>query len=142
MFVCSPFTFLISLLNFCPCSSTVIFIMNLLVPVYSPFINLRSLSIPPHVFLMSFWLALNLPSFEFIHNVISRRRRSVTENENYKSEINVFRSNIQTDSVTRWIFFEGLNILICTFCVCADGFQCPSKAFHCPKQLLTFDLLL
>jgi hypothetical protein len=48
VFVCSPFTILISLFNFCPCSSTVIFIMNLLVPVCSPFINLRSFSIPPH----------------------------------------------------------------------------------------------
>jgi hypothetical protein len=28
------------------------------------------------------------------------------------------------NSVTRWIIlFEGLNILISTFCVCADGFQ-------------------
>ncbi len=27
-------------------------------------------------------------------SLISRRRRSVTENENYKSEINVFRSNV------------------------------------------------
>jgi hypothetical protein len=26
-------------------------------------------------------------------------------------------------SVTRWIFFEDVNILIITFCVCADGFQ-------------------
>ncbi len=40
-----------------------------------------------------FWLAVNLSSLEFIHNVISRRRRFVAENENYKSEINVFRSN-------------------------------------------------
>ncbi len=28
------------------------------------------------------------------------------------------------------IFFESLNILIHTFCVCAEGFQDPSKAFH------------
>ncbi len=27
-------------------------------------------------------------------------------------------------------FFEGLNILISTFCVCGDGFQGLSKAFH------------
>jgi hypothetical protein len=40
------------------------------------------------------------------------------------------------------IFFEGLNILISTFCVCADGFQGLSKAFHYPIQLLTFYLLL
>ncbi len=39
-------------------------------------------------------------------------------------------------------FFEGLNILISTFCVCADRFQGLSKAFHCPIQLLTFYLLL
>jgi hypothetical protein len=29
------------------------------------------------------------------------------------------------------IFFEGLNILISTFCVYADGFQGISKAFQC-----------
>jgi hypothetical protein len=41
------------------------------------------------------------------------------------------------------IFFEGLNILISTFCVYADGFQDLSKAFHYPIQLLlTFYLLL
>jgi hypothetical protein len=39
-------------------------------------------------------------------------------------------------------FFEGLNILISTFCVCADGFQGLSKTFHCPIQLLTFYVLL
>ncbi len=36
------------------------------------------------------------------------------------------------------IFLKGLNILISTFCVCADSFQ----AFHYPIQLLTFYLLL
>jgi hypothetical protein len=35
-------------------------------------------------------------------------------------------------------FFEGLNILISTFCVCAEGFQDLSNAFHYPLQLLTF----
>jgi hypothetical protein len=35
-------------------------------------------------------------------------------------------------------FFEGLNILISTFCVCADGFQGLSKAFHYLTQILTF----
>jgi hypothetical protein len=40
------------------------------------------------------------------------------------------------------IYFEALNILISTFCVCADGFQGLSKAFHYPVQLLTFYLLL
>ncbi len=39
-------------------------------------------------------------------------------------------------------FFEGLNILISTFCVCADCFQGLSKAFHYAIQLLTFYLLL
>jgi hypothetical protein len=29
-------------------------------------------------------------------------------------------------------FFEGLNILINTLCVCDDCFQGLSKAFHCP----------
>jgi hypothetical protein len=46
---------------------------------------------------------------------------------------------LKRDSVTRWIFFlEGLSILIRTFCVCADGFQVLSKAFHYPVQLLAF----
>jgi hypothetical protein len=35
-------------------------------------------------------------------------------------------------------FFEGLNILISTFCVCADSFQGILKASHYPIQLLTF----
>jgi hypothetical protein len=38
------------------------------------------------------------------------------------------------------IFFEGLNILIGTFCVCSDGFVL-IKAFHYTIQLLTFYLL-
>jgi hypothetical protein len=44
----------------------------------------------------------------------------------------------------RWIllYFKGLNILISTFCVCADGLLGISKAFHYPIQLLTFYLLL
>jgi hypothetical protein len=37
---------------------------------------------------------------------------------------------------------EGLNILISIFCVCADGFQGLSKAFHYPKQLLFASLKL
>ena len=36
------------------------------------------------------------------------------------------------------IVFEVLNILTSTFCVCADGFQCLSKAFHYPKQFINF----
>jgi hypothetical protein len=40
------------------------------------------------------------------------------------------------------IVFEGLYILIITFCVCADGFQGLSKAFHYPLQFSTFYLLL
>jgi hypothetical protein len=40
------------------------------------------------------------------------------------------------------IFFKGLNILVSTFCVSADGFQGLSKVFHYPKQLLTFYYLL
>jgi hypothetical protein len=35
------------------------------------------------------------------------------------------------------VLVKGLSILISTFCVCADGFQGLSKAFHCPIQLLT-----
>ncbi len=38
-------------------------------------------------------------------------------------------------------FFEGLNKWISTVCICADGFQSLSKAFHYPIQLLTFYLL-
>jgi len=36
------------------------------------------------------------------------------------------------------ILFESLNILICTFCACAYGFQRLSKAYQFPEQLLTF----
>ncbi len=39
-------------------------------------------------------------------------------------------------------FLESLNILIITFCVCADGFKGLSKALHFSLQLLTFYLLL
>jgi hypothetical protein len=39
-------------------------------------------------------------------------------------------------------FFEGPNILISTFCECADGFQGLPKAFHYPIEFLTFYLLL
>jgi hypothetical protein len=50
------------------------------------------------------------------------------------------------DSKGQWhekdIIFEGLNILISTFSVCADGFQGLSKAFHYHVQLLTLYLLL
>jgi hypothetical protein len=35
-------------------------------------------------------------------------------------------------------FFEGLNILVSPFCICADSFQGLSEAFHFPIQLLTF----
>ncbi len=41
-----------------------------------------------------------------------------------------------------YIFFEGLNIFIGNFCVCADGFHDLSKAFHYPIHVLTFYLLL
>ncbi len=40
------------------------------------------------------------------------------------------------------ICFEGLNILISAFCLCADGFQGLSKDFYYLIQLLTFYLLL
>ncbi len=39
-------------------------------------------------------------------------------------------------------FFECLNILISSCCVCAEGFQSLTKAFHYSTQLLTFYLLL
>jgi hypothetical protein len=41
-----------------------------------------------------------------------------------------------------FVKFRSTNILICTFCECADGFQDLSKAFYYPIQLLTFNLLL
>jgi hypothetical protein len=43
---------------------------------------------------------------------------------------------LSRDSVTSWnIFcFVGLNILISTFFVCAEGFQALSKVFHYPIQ--------
>jgi hypothetical protein len=34
--------------------------------------------------------------------------------------------------------FEGQNNLISTFCVCADGFQGISKAFHYPELFICF----
>jgi hypothetical protein len=43
-------------------------------------------------------------------------------------------------------FFKGqcheTDILISAFCVCADCFQGLTKAFHYPKHLLTYYLLL
>jgi hypothetical protein len=44
-----------------------------------------------------------------------------------KEQAAKLRFACQRDSVTRWLFFEGLNILISTFCLCADSFQSPSK---------------
>ncbi len=35
-------------------------------------------------------------------------------------------------------FFEGLNILISTFCVCADGFQSLSNSFSLPDTIINF----
>ncbi len=40
------------------------------------------------------------------------------------------------------IFFDSLNVLNSTFCLCKDGFQGLLKANHCHTQLLTFYLLL
>ncbi len=40
------------------------------------------------------------------------------------------------------IVWRSKNTLISAFCVCANGFQDLSKAFHYPIQLLTFYLLL
>ncbi len=40
------------------------------------------------------------------------------------------------------IFFWRSKHFISTFCVCTDGFQGISKAFHNPVQFLTFYLLL
>ncbi len=54
------------------------------------------------------------------------------------STLLVFKGTVSRDGY----FFEGLNILISTFCVCADSFQGFSKAVHYLIQLLTFYLLL
>jgi hypothetical protein len=48
--------------------------------------------------------------------------------ERYVILISSKNNYILRDSVKGWIFFEGLNILISTFCVCADGLGL-SKAF-------------
>jgi hypothetical protein len=50
----------------------------------------------------------------------------------------VFKWTVSRDEY----FVEGLNVLISTLSVCADGFQCLSKAFHYPIQILTFYLPL
>jgi hypothetical protein len=47
---------------------------------------------------------------------------------------NKFRGTVSRNGY----IFEGLNILMSTFCVCADGIQGLLKAFHYPVQLLTF----
>ncbi len=65
-----------------------------------------------------------------------RKLRAVTHDEIFKGIVS---------RVTTWIFcFEGLNILVSTFCICADCFQYLSKAFHYgyPIKLPTFYLLL
>ncbi len=48
----------------------------------------------------------------------------------------LYQSNVKGTGPRDGYFFESLNILISTFCVCADGFQGLSKAFHYPVQLL------
>jgi hypothetical protein len=46
-------------------------------------------------------------------------------------------------AVSRDVYcFEVLNILNSTFCVCADGFQGLSNAFHYPMQVLSSYLIL
>jgi hypothetical protein len=43
------------------------------------------------------------------------------------------------DSVTSWIFiYFCLNILIITFCVCADGFSRSLKSFSLPYIISNF----
>jgi hypothetical protein len=41
-------------------------------------------------------------------------------------------------TVSRDGFLEGLKILISTFCLCADGFQSLSEAFHFPYTITNF----
>ena len=48
----------------------------------------------------------------------------------------LYQSNVKGTVSRDGYFFEGLSILISTFCVCADGFQGLSKAFHYPIELL------
>ncbi len=54
----------------------------------------------------------------------------------------VFTKHFLRDSVKSWIFFEGLNIVISTFCVCIDGFQGLSNVLHYRTKLSTFYLLI
>ncbi len=56
----------------------------------------------------------------------------------YKNCFSRFKGTVSRDGY----FFEGPNIWISTFFVCADSFQGLSKAFHYLVQLLTFYLLL
>ncbi len=58
--------------------------------------------------------------------------------DNGLNQIILFKGTVSRDRY----FFKGLNILIRTFCVCADGFQDLSIALHYPVQLLTCFLLL
>ncbi len=58
--------------------------------------------------------------------------------QSFKGRFKPFKGTVLRDAY----FFEGLNFLISTSCVCADGFQDLSKAFHNPIQCLTFYLLL
>jgi hypothetical protein len=72
-------------------------------------------------------------------NIVWIRNRSLNRNRNQtflKSEpeaqqIITAPQTLLKGTVSRvGYFFEGLNILISTFCVCANCFQCLSKAFH------------
>jgi hypothetical protein len=49
-------------------------------------------------------------------------------------ERNKFKGTVSRDGY----FFEGLNSLIGTCCMCADGFQGLSKAFHYPINCIKF----
>ncbi len=52
------------------------------------------------------------------------------------------RSSVKGTVSRDGYFFEGLNIFISTFCVCAHGFQSLSQAFQFCIHLVTFYLLL
>ncbi len=53
-----------------------------------------------------------------------------SETKNGRSRHPWYYADVFKGTVSR----DELNILISTFCVCADGFS----VFHCPKQILTF----
>ncbi len=72
---------------------------------------------------------LTWPSW-WLHKGTGGRSRS------HQMNCNAVSQNFhKRDSVTRRIFFVGLNIVIRTFCICANGFQYLSKVNSCAFSL-------